>query len=70
MKDNTPNFTSELFEPEAKDNQKEGKGNADDKEEKKRQFLNNLTEDDIKRRHYESHDEIRKAKRYRGFVIK
>ena len=33
------------------------------KEERKRQFLNMISEDDIKRRHYESHDELRKEKR-------
>ncbi len=33
------------------------------KEERKRQFLNIISEDDIKRRHYESHDELRKEKR-------
>lgn len=32
-------------------------------EERRKQFLNVVSEDDLKRRHYDTHDELRKEKR-------
>lgn len=63
MKESGSNFASDLFGADSQSNQKADKSNEDDKEEKKRQFLNILSEDDVKRRHNESQDEMRKAKR-------
>ncbi len=40
------------------------KGEKTEGEERARQFLNKLPEDEIKRKHYEIHEEMRKEERY------
>jgi len=58
-------MVSELFGSEKEHGDK---AEEEKKDEKKRQFLNTISEDDIKRHHYDAHDEMRKAKRY--FMMK
>ena len=50
---------SDLFSTTGSENKTE----EEKKEERKRQFLSVISEDDIKRKHIERHDELRKEKR-------
>ena len=63
MKESSSNFASDLFGADSHSNEKGDKLDNEGKEENKRQFLNKLTEDDVKRLHNESQDKLRKEKR-------
>jgi len=52
---------SDLFESAAMESENPG---DDKKEDRKKQFLGVLSEDDIKRRHYDNQEDLRKQKRY------
>eukprot|EP01022_Parablepharisma_sp_SALTPOND_P027221 TRINITY_DN65_c0_g2_i2.p2 TRINITY_DN65_c0_g2~~TRINITY_DN65_c0_g2_i2.p2 ORF type:complete len:428 (+),score=26.93 TRINITY_DN65_c0_g2_i2:50-1285(+) len=59
---NTMKGASSLFEAEEKKDEKP--------EERVKTFLNIISEDELKRKHYDTHEELRKKDRYKRFGVK
>lgn len=60
MAESTHTKSADLF---GNENEEDKKTSKEDNTEKRKQFLNAMSEDDIKRKHNETHEELRKNKR-------